>query len=60
AVSLPETKKIELRFFRAMRDVFAPEPPTDGVIFRVYASLLGEATEVLFLIFFEKLYFLKL
>lgn len=45
AVSLPETKKIELRFFRAMRDVFAPEPPTDGVIFRVYASPLGEATE---------------
>lgn len=41
-VSLPEASKIVLRFSRAMRDVFAPEPPTDGVIFRVYASSLGE------------------
>lgn len=37
-VSLPESKEIQLRLFRAMRDVFAPEPPTDGVVFRVYVT----------------------
>lgn len=38
AVKLPKARKLELRFFSAMRDVFAPEPPTDGVEFRVYAA----------------------
>ncbi len=37
-VSLPEAREISLKFFSAMRDVFPPEPPTDGVEFRVYAS----------------------
>ncbi len=41
-VSLPQSSNITLRFSRAMRDVFAPEPPTDGVIFRVLASSLGK------------------
>ena len=41
AVELPEAENIELRFFRAMRDVTATEPPTDGVVFRVYASVLA-------------------
>ena len=38
AVSLPQAKSLELRFFRAMRDVFPPEPPTDGVVYRVFAE----------------------
>ncbi len=38
AVSLPDAKSLELRFFRAMRDVFPPEPPTDGVVYRVFAE----------------------
>lgn len=38
AVSLPDVKSLELRFFRAMRDVFPPEPPTDGVVYRVFAE----------------------
>ncbi len=43
AVKLPEATKLELRFFSAMRDVFPPEPPTDGVEFRIYAAhLLGD------------------
>lgn len=40
AVQLPAAKYISLRFFSAMRDVNPPEPPTDGVEFRVYASSL--------------------
>ena len=40
AVRLPESRNISLHFFSAMRDVFPPEPPTDGVEFRVYASHL--------------------
>ena len=43
-VDLPQTNEIELRFYRAMRDVLPPEAPTDGVIFRVYATILGEAS----------------
>ena len=42
-VALPKSNKIELRFNRAMRDVYSPEPPTDGVIFRVYATPLNES-----------------
>ena len=40
AVQLPKAQNLSLRFFSAMRDVFPPEPPTDGVEFRVYASHL--------------------
>ena len=40
AVRLPNARNITLRFFGAMRDVFPPEPPTDGVEFRVYAAHL--------------------
>ncbi len=40
AIQCPDSKNISLRFFSAMRDVFPPEPPTDGVEFRVYASHL--------------------
>ena len=40
AIQLPKTQNISLQFFSAMRDVFPPEPPTDGVEFRVYASHL--------------------
>lgn len=45
AVELPAADEIELRFFRAMRDITEKEPPTDGVIFRVYASVLGDSNE---------------
>ena len=37
-LALPQAREITLRFYSAMRDVFPPEPPTDGVEFRVYAS----------------------
>jgi len=34
-VKLPETKPIALSFFTAMRDTFPPEPPSDGVTYRI-------------------------
>ncbi|MDO5309442.1 MAG: DUF5696 domain-containing protein [Planctomycetia bacterium] len=37
-LQLPEAREILLTFSSAMRDVFPPEPPTDGVLTRVYAS----------------------
>lgn len=45
AVALPRVKSLELRFFRAMRDVFPPEPPTDGVVYRVYVEPISLADE---------------
>ncbi len=40
AVHLPDLPALQLRFYSAMRDVTPPEPPTDGVDFRVYVSKL--------------------
>ena len=40
AVHLPQLPDLQLRFYSAMRDVTPPEPPTDGVDFRVYVSKL--------------------
>ena len=37
-IKLPRTDKIQFRFFNAIRDHSAEEPPGDGVTFRVYAN----------------------
>ncbi|MGI6401103.1 MAG: DUF5696 domain-containing protein [Thermoguttaceae bacterium] len=41
AIEIPKAKYVSLRFYSAMRDVYPPEPPTDGVDFRVYAAPLS-------------------
>ena len=40
-VKLPETKPIVLQFANAIRDHYPPEPPSDGVTFRVWAGPAG-------------------
>ncbi len=45
-VELPVADKLELRFFRAMRDVQPPEPPTDGARYRVYAQVAADENAV--------------
>jgi hypothetical protein len=51
-VQLPETKPIVLRFANAIRDTVPPEPPSDGVTFRVrvasWEAPEGEAGEILY------------
>ncbi|MGB9877001.1 MAG: hypothetical protein ACPLPS_04455 [bacterium] len=49
---LPKQKPIVLRFANAIRDNFPPEPPSDGVTFRVrvlpFSAPEGEEGEILF------------
>lgn len=37
-LQLPDTKPLRLAFFNAIRDHHPPEPPSDGVTFRVWAN----------------------
>jgi len=37
-LQLPDTKPLRLTFFNAIRDHHPPEPPSDGVTFRVWAD----------------------
>ncbi|HNQ74635.1 MAG TPA: hypothetical protein PKN95_13665 [Verrucomicrobiota bacterium] len=37
-IKLPPARELRLRFFNAIRDVAPPEPPSDGVTFRVWVG----------------------
>ncbi|MDO4587221.1 MAG: hypothetical protein Q4C95_07980 [Planctomycetia bacterium] len=48
-VEIPKEQTVVLRFYNAMRDVFDPEPPTDGVTYRVFVQEIDTKNQDSFL-----------